>query len=178
MLPARRLLIKYTYSKYDILYKNQRNLNQWTSGCTGLLQWYSPWIESQLVQRIMLKASSPPNHVVVWKYITGTDRRSVRGQTVLSLPRPFNTGYRVKYHIFARILAVCRARAITNPTMHSASFYCNEAEWIVGIVIARAQHTARIRAKSLNVSEKTIIITAHICSETTVFDQKCTFRQA
>jgi hypothetical protein len=47
------------------------------------------------------KASSPPNHVVIWKYITGMDRRSVRGQTVLSLSRPFNTGYRVKYPFFA-----------------------------------------------------------------------------
>jgi hypothetical protein len=78
----------------------------------------------------------------------------------------------VKYHVFARILAVCRARAITNPTIHSASFECNEAEWMVGIVLAGARHTAKIRAKSLIGQKKTIVIIAHLCSEMAVLGRK------
>jgi hypothetical protein len=39
------------------------------------------------------------------KYITGTDRHSVRGQTVFALTHPYNTGYAVKYLCFAPILA-------------------------------------------------------------------------
>jgi hypothetical protein len=48
-------------------------------------------------------------------YITGTDRRTVRAPTVLSLTQPFNTGYRVKYPVFARILAQSQDQIITNP---------------------------------------------------------------
>jgi hypothetical protein len=48
---------------------------------------------------------------------------------------------------FAPILAVCRARTITIPTIHSASYESHEAEWMVGLVIARARHTAKIGAK-------------------------------
>jgi hypothetical protein len=40
------------------------------------------------------------------------------------------------------------------------------------LVIIRARHNAKIRAKSLIVSEKTISIIAHLCSETAVFRQK------
>jgi hypothetical protein len=49
---------------------------------------------------------------------------------------------------------------------------------MVGIVIIRARHSAKIREKSHFVSEKTIVITAHLCSETAVFAQIATFRQA
>jgi hypothetical protein len=42
---------------------------------------------------------------------------------------------------------------------------------MVGIVIARAQHTAKIRAKSLIGQKKAIVITAHLCSETAVLDR-------
>jgi hypothetical protein len=48
---------------------------------------------------------------------------------------------------FARILAVFRARAITIPTIHSASLDYLLAECMVGLVIARARHTAKIQAK-------------------------------
>jgi hypothetical protein len=41
--------------KYYVLYKNKRNSIQWTSGCTGLLQWNSRWIESLLARRTFVK---------------------------------------------------------------------------------------------------------------------------
>jgi hypothetical protein len=97
-------------------------------------------------------AGSGSNHGVIWKYITGTDRRYCPRTDYFKLDATFNTGYRVRYPFFAQILAVCRARAITIPTIHSA------------------RHTAKIRAKSLIISNKTIPITAHLCSETAVFD--------
>jgi hypothetical protein len=43
---------------------------------------------------------------------------------------------------------------------------------MVGIVIIQARHSAKIRAKSLIVSEKTTVITAHLCSEMAVLGQK------
>jgi hypothetical protein len=49
------------------------------------------------------------------KYITGTDRRTVRAQTVLRLDASFNTRYAVKYYVFAPILALCRPIKFTNP---------------------------------------------------------------
>jgi hypothetical protein len=49
------------------------------------------------------------------KYTTGTDRRTVRTKTVLSLTQPFNTKYRVKYPFFAPILALCQAINFTDP---------------------------------------------------------------
>jgi hypothetical protein len=49
------------------------------------------------------------------KYITGTDRRTVRAQTNLSLPRPYNAGYRVKYNLSANFITLCRAINFTNP---------------------------------------------------------------
>jgi hypothetical protein len=42
---------------------------------------------------------------------------------------------------------------------------------MVGLVIIRARHSAKIRAKSLIVSEKAALIIAHLCSEITVFDR-------
>jgi hypothetical protein len=41
--------------KYHILYKNQRNLIQWTSGWTGILQCYRGWIESLFARRTFVK---------------------------------------------------------------------------------------------------------------------------
>jgi hypothetical protein len=60
----------------------------------------------------------------------------------------------VKHYFFALILALCRARIITIPTIHSSSFKHAEDKCMVGLVIIRARHTAKIRAKSLIVSEK------------------------
>jgi hypothetical protein len=48
---------------------------------------------------------------------------------------------------FARILAVCRARVTTIPTIRMGVIECKLPMRIVGIVITRAQHTAKIRAK-------------------------------
>jgi hypothetical protein len=48
---------------------------------------------------------------------------------------------------------------------------------MVGLVVIRAQHTAKIRAKSLILSEKNYyIIIAHLCSEMEVFAENPTFR--
>jgi hypothetical protein len=71
-----------------------------------------------------------------------------------SLSRPYNTGYRVKYYVFALILALWQARIITNPTIQSSSFKHAEDDCMVGLVIIRARHSAKIRAKSLIRSEK------------------------
>jgi hypothetical protein len=76
----------------------------------------------------------------------------------------------VEYPFFARFLALCRARGITIPTIGLGSLHYIAPKPIVGIVIIRARHSAKIRAKSLIVSEKkTVVITAHLCSEMAVF---------
>jgi hypothetical protein len=74
--------------------------------------------------------------------------------TVLSLSQPFNAGYRVEYPFFARFLALCQARGITIPTIGLGSLHSIAPKPIAGIVIIRARHSAKIRAKSLIVSEK------------------------
>jgi hypothetical protein len=94
------------------------------------------------------------NHGVISKDITGTDRRTVRAQTVLRLDASFNTRYPVTYYVFALILALWQARIITNPTIQSSSFKHAEDDCMVGLVIIRARHSAKIRAKSLIRSEK------------------------
>jgi hypothetical protein len=48
---------------------------------------------------------------------------------------------------FARILAVCRAQVTTIPTIRMGVIECKLPMRIVGIVIARARHTAKNRAK-------------------------------
>jgi hypothetical protein len=75
-------------------------------------------------------------------------------QTVLSLSRPFNTGYCVEYPFFARFLALCRAQGITIPTIGLDSLHSIAPKPIVGIVIIGARHSAKNRAKSPIVSEK------------------------
>jgi hypothetical protein len=94
--------------------------------------------------------------------------------SVLSLSQPFNARYAVEYLFFARILALCRAQVITIPTIRMGSLHSITPMRIVGIVITRAQHTAKIRAISLIVSEKNYFasIIAHLCSEMAVFCQK------
>jgi hypothetical protein len=103
--------------------------------------------------------------VLIWKYIT------LDGQTLC--PRTdgdasFNASYRVKYPFFAPILAVFRAQAITNPIRQWSSSCYSAYHWLIGLLIARARHTAKIGAKSLIGQKKTILITAHLCSETAV----------
>jgi hypothetical protein len=48
---------------------------------------------------------------------------------------------------FARILALCRARVITIPTIRMGVIECKLPMGIVGIVITGARHSAKIRAK-------------------------------
>jgi hypothetical protein len=60
----------------------------------------------------------------------------------------------VEYLFFAQILALCRARVKTIPTIRMGSLHSITLMRIVGIVITRARHSAKIRAKSLNVTEK------------------------
>jgi hypothetical protein len=54
-------------------------------------------------------------HAQISKYITGTDRRTVRAQTVLSLKQPYNTRYGVKYPFFAQFLTPIGAQ---NPLIY------------------------------------------------------------
>jgi hypothetical protein len=82
----------------------------------------------------------------------------------------------VKYQFFARILALCRVQIITNQNIHMASLHSITSMCMVWIVIIRARHSAKFRAKSLIVSEKTISIIAHLCSEMAVSDRNSTFR--
>jgi hypothetical protein len=70
------------------------------------------------------------------------------------LLRPYNTEYRVKYPVFARILALWRARVITIPTIHMGSLHTTTPMCMAGMLIIRARLSAKIRAKSLIVSEK------------------------
>jgi hypothetical protein len=48
---------------------------------------------------------------------------------------------------FARILALCQARGTTIPTIGLGVIECKLPKPIVGIVIPRARHSAKIRAK-------------------------------
>jgi hypothetical protein len=48
---------------------------------------------------------------------------------------------------FARILALCRARGTTIPTIGLGVIECKLPKPIVGIVIPRARHSAKNRAK-------------------------------
>jgi hypothetical protein len=43
-------------------------------------------------------------HAQISKYITGTDRRTVLAQTVLSLTQPFNARYALEYPFSAQFL--------------------------------------------------------------------------
>jgi hypothetical protein len=102
-------------------------------------------------------ACSLPNLFVMGNISLGRTDLTVRAQTVsdcLKLVAAFNTVYLVKFPFFARFLAVCRARAITIPSIGLGSLHSNAPKPIVGIVIARARHSAKNRAKTLIVSKK------------------------
>jgi hypothetical protein len=60
----------------------------------------------------------------------------------------------VKYHLFGRILAPCRANNYTYQTLRTPSLKRAADVCMVGLVDLRARHSANIRAKSLIVSEK------------------------
>jgi hypothetical protein len=69
------------------------------------------------------------------KFISGTDIRTVPAQTVLSLTQPYNTGYRVKYRVFALILALCRPINVTNPIRQLYSSDYSAYSCLIGLVI-------------------------------------------
>jgi hypothetical protein len=60
----------------------------------------------------------------------------------------------VKYHVFALILALCRAQIITDQIRQWSSSCYSAYHYLIGLVIIWAQHAAKIRAKSLIVSGK------------------------
>jgi hypothetical protein len=88
------------------------------------------------------------------KYITGTDRRTVRAQTVLRLDASFNTRYAVKYYVFAPILALCRSIQSTNPIRQLYSLVNTAYSCQIGLVDLIGGHSAMNLAKSPIVSKK------------------------
>jgi hypothetical protein len=46
---------QFTCLKYYVLYKNKHNLIQWTSGCTGLLQWYSRGFDTYMCRKALFR---------------------------------------------------------------------------------------------------------------------------
>jgi hypothetical protein len=113
----------------------------------------------------------PARSGTIWKYIT------LDGQT-LWVTRPLTRGMQKSTLFFAPILAVCRARAITNPIRQWSSSCYSAYHWLIGLVISRARHTAKMGAKSLTEQKKTFSFIAHLCSEMAVLGRKSTFRQA
>jgi hypothetical protein len=89
--------------------------------------------------------------------------------TVLSLTHPFNARYAVKYHVFAIILALCRSINLTNPIRQLYTSVYSAYSCLIGLVKLIGGHSAMNLAKALIVSKKTILIIAHLCSETAVF---------
>jgi hypothetical protein len=99
-------------------------------------------------------------------------------RTILSLTQPFNARYAVEYLFFARILALCRARGITIPTIRLGVIECKLPKRIVGIVIPRARHSAKLEQNHSSYRKKAFPTIAHLCSKMAVFGRKSTFRQA
>jgi hypothetical protein len=86
---------------------------------------------------------------------------------------PYNRRDIVECHLFAQILAICRAINSTNPIrqVYTTTFIRItrvEGHCLIGLVDLIAQLSAMILAKSLIVSKKkkTNLIIAHLCSET------------
>jgi hypothetical protein len=75
------------------------------------------------------------NHAQYPKYINGTDRRTVRTQTVLSLTQPFNARYAVEYLFFAQILALCRLINLTNPIRQLYTSVYSVYSCLIGLVV-------------------------------------------
>jgi hypothetical protein len=73
----------------------------------------------------------------------------------------------VEYPFFAQILALCRARIITNPIKQLYSLSGCVYSCLIGLVTIWSRLSAMYRIK-------TIVITAHLCSETAVFLPKIT----
>jgi hypothetical protein len=71
------------------------------------------WVLRLAVGRWDHLTGSHSFHTLISNFITGTDRPYCSRKVCLS--RPYNTGYRVKYPVFARILALCRPINLTYP---------------------------------------------------------------
>jgi hypothetical protein len=87
-------------------------------------------------------------------YITGTDRRTVRAQTVLDCFKAYNTRYAVKYTVFAQILALCRPINLTNPIRQLSSLGYSAYSCLIGLVVLIGRQSAMNLAKSLIISNK------------------------
>jgi hypothetical protein len=111
-------------------------------------------ISINTISILLLKARSEWNHAQYPKYITGTDRRTVRAQTVLSLTQPFNARYAVEYLFFARILALCQPINLTNPIRQLYTSVYSAYSCLIGLVVLIGRLSAMNLAKSLIVSEK------------------------
>jgi hypothetical protein len=84
----------------------------------------------------------------------------------------------VKYQFFARILALCRGRIITNPIRQLYSLSYCAYSCLIGLVIIWSRLRAMNLAKPLIGSKIAFSIITHLCSEMAVFGRKSTFRQA
>jgi hypothetical protein len=118
------------------------------------------------------KASSEWNPVPFGKYITGTDRPYCSRKDSFKLDAAFNARYAVEYHVFAIILALCRARIINNPIRQLYSLSYCAYSCLIGLIINWSRLRAMNLAKSLIILEKTFSIIAHLCSEMAVFGRR------
>jgi hypothetical protein len=75
----------------------------------------------------------------------------------------------VEYLFFARILALCRPINVTNAIRQLYTSVYAAYSCLIGLVELIGGHSAMNLAKALIVSKKTILIIAHLCSETVVF---------
>jgi hypothetical protein len=100
------------------------------------------------------QARSGWNHAQYPRYITGTDRRTVRAQTVSDCFKAFNARYAVEYLFFAQILALCRPINVTNPIRQLYTLLYSTYSCLIGLVKLIGGHSAMNFAKSLIVSGK------------------------
>jgi hypothetical protein len=103
---------------------------------------------------IQIPARSEWNHAQYPKYITGTDRRTVRAQTVSDCFKAYNTVYAVKYLFFAQNLALCRPINLTNPIRQFYTSVYSAYSCLIGLVDLIGGHSAMNLAKSIIVSEE------------------------
>jgi hypothetical protein len=73
---------------------------------------------------------------------------------VQRMTRPYNARYLVKYHVFAQILALCRAIKSTNPIKQLYSSGYSAYSCLIGLVDLITRLSAMNLAKSLIVSEQ------------------------
>jgi hypothetical protein len=113
------------------------------------------WIDGCLLRKESLHTGEVRVDAVRYqKYITGTDRRTVRAQTVWSLSQPSNARYAVEYHVFAIILALCRSIQSTNPIRQLYTSGYSAYSCLIGLVDLIGGHSALNLAKSPIVSKK------------------------